>query len=642
MAHEVLVLAHGSARRWGGFLGAPKQFVVVDGETLIGRICRQFAAAGCKVTIVGPDGLPWPEGVRQVELPEPHLTGTEQDKLFATCKLWSKKSRTIILWGDCFYSEAAVESIVTHDSDDLHYWRRSGPSSVTGHRWDESFALSFGPQDHQRVIDAAFVVLELWVRGKVKRDHMFMHYAAALGLPNPADVTAVVDTPGQTLIDDWTDDFDSPAEWVGWIGRYYKGKVPVIVAGAYRAADEWRRRSQALVDGVYQAMGVRASWADAGGEPFSIAASRNLAVSRAAVNRPGWRVAMIVDSDTLVPEEQFWAAAYLADLTGHFVIAYEDHYRLSERDTRKLLVDGADPLRVARETAGVAATGTKTGNACHGVVAVPRALWEQSGGYDERFKGWGGEDRAFWLTCGALSGEPLGLRIPGGSWHYWHPRPATENPRHPQRQANRDLAIKYKTAAGVLPAAGILPETHDAPGTPDMNALRAILTEPGAPLGSPAPAAAQATLGIVIQDALIEAGLNVVTGRHLGGRTTGVRSVDVALTGTDPSQDGVRDLEAVVKPSKAAFYVQRNGKLWVLADGPLTADRDTAVVFVAAQGQHDVNQHQQAVLATLLDVLHAAYGLGAGAQPEPAVEVVADEGDDIPDEPEWELPHEPF
>ena len=52
-----------------------------------------------------------------------------------------------------------------------------------------------------------------------------------------------------------------------------------------------------------------------------------------------------------------------------------------------------------------------------GVVAVSRFLFEDVGGYDERFLHWGGEDNAFAWACGTLGDRRV---VVGDAYHLWH------------------------------------------------------------------------------------------------------------------------------------------------------------------------------------------------------------------------------
>jgi predicted glycosyltransferase involved in capsule biosynthesis len=77
------------------------------------------------------------------------------------------------------------------------------------------------------------------------------------------------------------------------------------------------------------------------------------------------------------------------------------------------------------------------------MLAVPRKLWDEVGGFDERFVGWGGEDNAFWHACTVISGaEPA--RVPGYAYHLWHP--AASNKRDAQYRTNRELWRRYSAA----------------------------------------------------------------------------------------------------------------------------------------------------------------------------------------------------
>ena len=276
--HKVLVLAQGNNRRWTNptkrygelFLNTPKHLIKIDGETIVGRSRRLFEEAGCEAVVIGPQDERYGN---TVTLKNPFPTGTEMDKLLATVELWSQDSRTIIAWGDCYYTEEAAKTIVEHKDDDLHYFRRPGPSSATGHRWDESFAVSFGPQDHQRVIDVAKKVVAAVKTGRISRDHIRTHYACHLGIGNIDSVAALQNTKGQTIIDDWSDDFDKPEEFVSWIGKRYVGVLPVVAVACYRVTDKHREISRQFVEKHYTDAGFTIYYGTHDGDIFNRAAA---------------------------------------------------------------------------------------------------------------------------------------------------------------------------------------------------------------------------------------------------------------------------------------------------------------------------------------------------------------------------------
>lgn len=223
---RALLLGQGNGWRWNDkktkkpYLGIPKQLAPVDGEPVIQRTARQFKEAGCEVWVIGPDDPRFDVGDRLVTLSDPHPTGQSQDKILATQETWATDDSTVILWADAWYSRWAVHLITSHEGEGIHYFRRPGPSRWTGHRSDESFGIYFTPQDHAEMVRAANVVVRAVKKGLIgKHDHMWQHYAATLRMPLTAKITEFVNTPGQTHIDDFTDDFDHPREYEAWLTR---------------------------------------------------------------------------------------------------------------------------------------------------------------------------------------------------------------------------------------------------------------------------------------------------------------------------------------------------------------------------------------------------------------------------------------
>ncbi|MFC0470708.1 galactosyltransferase-related protein [Halalkalibacter kiskunsagensis] len=84
-----------------------------------------------------------------------------------------------------------------------------------------------------------------------------------------------------------------------------------------------------------------------------------------------------------------------------------------------------------------------------GVNIVPRKYFSYIGGFDERFRGWGGEDDAFNAAMNTLCGHygRLDLDI----YHLWHP-PAPgsheSNNSHSNFKENTKLKKRYTSASG--------------------------------------------------------------------------------------------------------------------------------------------------------------------------------------------------
>jgi hypothetical protein len=162
--------------------------------------------------------------------------------------------------------------------------------------------------------------------------------------------------------------------------------------------------------------------------------SASIARNRAAAAAGNWDVAIFADADT-VPWD--WSSVKdgvsVAHTTGRFVRPFRVYNMLDEEASRSFMETGHIPKRGIRRL-GEAAYG--------GIHIVPRRLWDESKGYDERFLGWGSEDAAYEFACRALGGF---RRLHGEVYHLWHPM-QPRDPSTPQFQANVALGARYRAA----------------------------------------------------------------------------------------------------------------------------------------------------------------------------------------------------
>lgn len=224
----------------------------------------------------------------------------------------------------------------------------------------------------------------------------------------------------------------------------------------------WRERAREFTARHWARLGVPVVYGVDDSSPPNRARARNNAALTVDAD-----VLFFADADTWVPLEQFLHAVGVASDTGRFVWAYTDHVKLSRATTLKLH-DGANVPLLGQRVAGMSS----------GAIAVSRNLHDRVGGHDERFEGWGGEDRAFEFACTTLSAD--GMRIPGDSYHLWHPRAREFNAQSAERKAGIALARRYKLAAGITQRTGIVPATKGAQRDPV--AMEALLQEQGGPL----------------------------------------------------------------------------------------------------------------------------------------------------------------
>ncbi len=143
--------------------------------------------------------------------------------------------------------------------------------------------------------------------------------------------------------------------------------------------------------------------------------NRSAAINRAAGAAGDWDVAVVCDSDTVVPAAQLEEAVAVAAESGLLTSALNRVVELSRESTDRLLAGADNDIRHLKRDR----TRTKDDMTQSSVLAVPRPLWDAIGGFDEEFCGWGCEDNAFWLAATVFGGgEPR--RVDGPAFHLWH------------------------------------------------------------------------------------------------------------------------------------------------------------------------------------------------------------------------------
>ena len=189
-------------------------------------------------------------------------------------------------------------------------------------------------------------------------------------------------------------------------------------------------------------------------------------------------VLFFADADTWVPIQQMILAAIRAQETGKLTHAFEAYVRLGSNETKRGQASRASDTRT------LARLGRRQVGHMSGASAISVGLWQALGGYDERFIGWGFEDRAFDMAAGCLGGGVE--RISGTAIHWYHVPVAEKSTRPRTGMVSVDLALRYCVAAAKIPQSGVLSTLASAAvGKHDMSnpdAMRAILGEPGGPL----------------------------------------------------------------------------------------------------------------------------------------------------------------
>ncbi len=174
-----------------------------------------------------------------------------------------------------------------------------------------------------------------------------------------------------------------------------------VVIVLWQPGDPWRERLWAYARARWEAIGLEVIE----GTAANLWQCRN-AGARAA---GAWDAAIFADADiVLAAPEQAHAALAKAVAANAYTACYSELDMLSEDDTRSVLA-GANPnqVGVAHQWFGV----------WIGAYAIGRALWDDLGGYDERFAPYAGQDIAIIQAAGTLGGLD---RVPGTAYHLWH------------------------------------------------------------------------------------------------------------------------------------------------------------------------------------------------------------------------------
>lgn len=204
--------------------------------------------------------------------------------------------------------------------------------------------------------------------------------------------------------------------------EYRSTGVPVIVAR--RNDNGHRDRLWRFLKQYYWHLPIYEGYHKDG--PFN----RSLGLNIAATMAGNWDVGVFIDSDAYIAPKQLEEAVELARRTQKVVSPFTTVAELNQPATMQVLESG-EPL-FSPADGQLEKIRTERLQTQSLVLVVPRNIFEQIGGFDEKFVGWGGEDNAFWHAATVVGGEVL--RLDGSVYHMWH-QPASRQyqPKNNQR-----------------------------------------------------------------------------------------------------------------------------------------------------------------------------------------------------------------
>jgi hypothetical protein len=221
----------------------------------------------------------------------------------------------------------------------------------------------------------------------------------------------------------------------------------------YRAENAYRSTSLDYVRGQllqgWEPGEIEVLIEDSPTENFNRSAARNAAAKKAQGD-----VLVFVDADSCVPLRQMKIAFDLLGKVGaQWVLPYDRYYSLTEGGTKAHML-GDTPAEYEHCFPSVETPEPAVG----GGIVVSRVAFEVVHGYDERFIGWGEEDRAFYMALETLA--PHWTRIQGPLYHLWHPADESVRFEQPHFEDNRRLCNRYRCAVGNKPLMAALVAEH--------------------------------------------------------------------------------------------------------------------------------------------------------------------------------------
>lgn len=216
----VIISAGGEAKRWNNYLKVPKHLIKIHDQPILHRTVDQLRVhKPDQFYIVAKKKLI--EGVLHVE-PENNPQFDEANKIYSSRKLWSETDRTIILFGDTYFTNEAMETIMGHKDAGFWVFGRPFESQITGKPYGEIYAFTFYPENIREIEFCLDRITKLEDRGVLNKANVWALYRAMLKLPDDLMDLHIVSEKNFVNINDFTEDFDYPVDYERFVERFYE------------------------------------------------------------------------------------------------------------------------------------------------------------------------------------------------------------------------------------------------------------------------------------------------------------------------------------------------------------------------------------------------------------------------------------
>lgn len=427
---RALILCAGDGTRWANYLDVPKQLAPVDDVPILARTIRQLQA--CGVVDIKVVVKPSEQEINTVAIEagaEVHIARLESgnfeaDRFASSRHLWNPDGRTLVLYGDVYYTEEAMSTIVFDERREWQVYGRPKASRLTGCGHGEIFAFSWYPEEYPLIDAKIEYVIGLRQSGVINRALGWELYRALLGRQG-IWVRKIKGTSKtrMTRIDDWTDDFDKPKNYETWLYRRANRSGSVSVLIPYRSDGAERDRNWAYLRERWQRHFPE--WEIVVGTHQNGGWSKGAALWD-AFNASSGSTIVIADADVWTSGVQY-AVDKINIRSNTWAVPHQRVKRLTADATEQVMVGD---LRFDRIKKVHLDRDGYTGIAGGGLTVMHRDLYEAAP-IDPRFIGWGQEDQAAGHAWTTLAGRPW--RGYYDLFHLWHP---------PQAKMGRTIGSK--------------------------------------------------------------------------------------------------------------------------------------------------------------------------------------------------------
>lgn len=144
---RIIIIAAGDATRWGNYMGVTKHYAVIAGEPVIERTVRLLLERKQNdIWVVSKDYAI--AGVHNYR-PKLNARNHDADKFISSSELWHPKKRTIVIYGDVYFTESGIDTILANDTELYRLFCRPTGNKQFKYPYGECFAISFHPADHK-------------------------------------------------------------------------------------------------------------------------------------------------------------------------------------------------------------------------------------------------------------------------------------------------------------------------------------------------------------------------------------------------------------------------------------------------------------------------------------------------------------